>query len=62
MHGQFLREIPEKFDEDKSWHWLSRSQLKIGTERLLCSEEQAIRINYVNTTLIRHVKAPVHIM
>ena len=37
MHGQFLREIPETFDEDKSWHWLSKRQLKIGTEWLLFS-------------------------
>ena len=37
----------EKIDKDKTWQWLSKSDLKIGTEALLCNaQEQAIRINY----------------
>ena len=48
MHGQFVREMPEKVDRIKSWEWLSRSDLKAGTEALLCAaQEQAIRTNYV---------------
>ena len=34
MHGQFVRETPEKFDKDKTWQWLSKSDLKIGIETL----------------------------
>ena len=48
MHGQFVREIPENVDKNRTWEWLSKSDLKIGTEALLCAvQEQAIRINYV---------------
>ena len=37
MHGQFVREMPEKVDKDKTWQWLSKSDLKIGREVLLCA-------------------------
>ena len=48
MHGQFVREMPEKVDKDKSCQWLSKNDLKIGIEVLLCAaEKQAIRTNYV---------------
>ena len=48
MRGQFVREMPEKVDKDKTWQWLCKSDLKIGTEALLCAaQEQAIRTNYV---------------
>ena len=29
MHGQFVREMPEKVNRVKSWEWLSRSDLKV---------------------------------
>ena len=48
MHGQFVREMSDRVDKDKTWPWLSKSDLKIGTEALLCvAQEQAIRPNYV---------------
>ena len=48
MHDQFVREMPDKSDEDKTCKWLFKSDLKIGTENLLCAaQEQAIRTNYV---------------
>ena len=48
MHGQFVRETTEKVDKEKMWQWLSRSDLKVGTEALLCAaQEQAIRTNYM---------------
>ena len=48
IHGQFVKEMPEKVDEDRTWQWLSKSDLKIGTEALLCAaQEQAINTNYV---------------
>ena len=33
IHGH-AREIPEKADKDRTWQWLSKSDLKIGTEAL----------------------------
>ena len=35
MHEQFVREMSEKIDKDKTWQWLSKSDLKIGTEAFL---------------------------
>ena len=59
MYGQFIREMPKKVDKDKSWQWLSKSDLKIRTEAMLCAaQEQTVRTSYVSTTLIRPVKAP----
>ena len=40
--------MPDKVDKDKYWQWLSKSNLKIRTEALLCAaQEQAIRTNYI---------------
>ena len=48
IHGQFIRETTEKVDKEKTWQWLSRGDLKVGTEALLCAaQEQAIRTNYM---------------
>ena len=48
MHGQFVREKPDKADKDKSWQQLFKSNLNIGTEALLCApQEQVIRTNYI---------------
>ena len=48
MHGQFIRETAEKVNKEKTWQWLSRGDLKVGTEALLCAaQEQAIRANYI---------------
>ena len=57
MHEQFVREMPEKADKDKTWQWLSESDSMIGTEPLLCiAQEQAIRKNYVKYKSIQLVK------
>ena len=46
MHGQFIRETTEKVDKEKTWQWLSRRDLKVGTEALLCAaQEQATVCN-----------------
>ena len=38
----------EKVDKEKTWQWLSRGDLKVGTEALLCAaQKQAIRTNYM---------------
>ena len=48
MYGQWLREMPEKIDQTKTWQWLSKGDLKVGTEALLCAaQEQALRTNYI---------------
>ena len=48
MHGKFIRETTEKVDKEKTWQWLSRGDLKFGTEALLCAaQEQAIRTNFI---------------
>ena len=42
MQGQLVKETPEKVDKDKTWKSLPKSNLKIGTEALLCAvQEQA---------------------
>ena len=44
MHGQFIREVPEKADTDQTWNLLVRSDFKVDTMALLCAaQEQAIR-------------------
>ena len=48
MHGEFVREMSEKVDKNKTWQWLSKRDLNIGTEALFCAAlEQAVRANYV---------------
>ena len=48
MHGQFIRETTGKVNKKKTWQWLSRHDLKLGTEALLCAaHEQVIRTNYM---------------
>ena len=39
MYGQFVREMPENVDRNKTWQWLSKCDLKIGTEALLCAAQ-----------------------
>ena len=34
MYGEFVREMPENVDKNKTWQWLSKCDL-IGTEALL---------------------------
>ena len=59
MYGQFLREMTEKVDKNKTWDWLIRSDLKVGTEALLCApQEQAIRTNYVKHHIEKNIENP----
>ena len=59
MHRQFVREMLEKVDENKTWQWLSRSDLMISTEALLCAaQEQAIKTNYVKYHIDRTSESP----
>ena len=57
MHGQFVREMPEKVD--RTWQWLSKSDLKIVIEALLCAaQEQAIRTNFVKHHIDKTSESP----
>ena len=59
MHGQFIRETTEKVDKEKTWQWLSRGDLKVGTEALLCAvQEQAIRTNYIKYIIDKTGESP----
>ena len=59
LHGQFIRELPEEVDKDRTWQWLSKSDLKIGTEALLCAaQEQAVRTNYVKFQIDKTIESP----
>ena len=59
MHGQFSREMPEKVDKEKSWYWLSRGDVKVETEALLCAaQEQAIRTNYIKHHIDKSIDSP----
>ena len=59
MHGQFIRETTEKVDKEKTWQWLSRGDLKVGTKALLCTaQEQAIRTNYMKYHIDKTSESP----
>ena len=60
MHGKFSREMPEKVDKEKSWYWLSRGDVKVETEALLCAaQEQAIRTNYIKHHIDKSIDSPI---
>ena len=59
MYGQFIREMPKKVDKDKSWQWLSKSDLKIRTEAMLCAaQEQTVRTSYVKHHIDKTSESP----
>ena len=58
MHGQFIRETTENVDKEKSWQWLSRGDLKVGTEALCAALEQAIRTNYIKYRIDKTSDSP----
>ena len=59
MYGQFIRDMPEGTDKEKSWLWLRKCDLKIPSEALICSaQEQEIRTNYVKYPIDKSVDSP----
>ena len=44
MNGQFIREMPEKVDKDRTWQWLSKSDFRIGTEAQLCAAHEEVKV------------------
>ena len=48
MYGQFLREMPETVDKDKTWEWTRKIDLEVETEALIfAAQEQALKTNNV---------------
>ena len=59
MYGQFIREMPEATDKAMSWSWMSKSDLKVTTEALICSaQEQALRTNYTKFKIDKTSDSP----
>lgn len=59
MYGQFIREMPETTDKVKTWSWMSRSDLKVTTEALICSaQEQALRTKYTKFKIDKTSDSP----
>ena len=59
IRGQFIRETREKVDKEKTWQWLSRGDLKVRTEALLCAaQEQAISTNHMKYHINKTSESP----
>ena len=59
MYGQFAREMPETTDENETWYWLRKAELKFETEAMLCgAQEQAIRANYGKHKIDKTAQSP----
>ena len=59
MHGQFSKEIPENVDKERSWYWLSRGDVKVETEALLCAaQEQKLITNYIKHHIDKSIDSP----
>ena len=58
MYGQFIREIPENVEHNKTWQCLSKCDLKVGTEALYVQHRNRPSGQTMqSTTSIRPVKA-----
>ena len=59
MKNECTENSSEKVDKEKTWKWLSRGDLKVGTEALLCAaQEQAIRTNYMKYHIDKTSQSP----
>ena len=56
MSGQLIRETKEKVDKEKTWQWLSRGDLKVGTEALLCVPQE--QVNYLKYHIDKTSESP----
>ena len=58
LHGQYLREVNDK-DQNSTWRWLQKSDLKGCTEALICSaQEQTLHANYIKFNVDRTSASP----
>ena len=52
MYGQFVREMPEQVDKERTWEWMRKSDLKVETEALIfAAQELALRTNVVKCSI-----------
>ena len=59
LYGQFVREMAESVDKDRTWEWMRKSNLKVETETLiLAAQEQALRTNAVKCNIDRTKYSP----
>ena len=59
MHGPFFRETTEKVEKEKTLQCLSRGDLKVRTEALLCAaQEQTIRTNHMKYHINKSSESP----
>ena len=59
MYGQFIRDMPEDTNKEKSWLWLRKCDLKIPSVVQIClAQEQSIRTNYVKYHIDKSVASP----
>ena len=48
MYGQFLREMPETVDKDKTWQWTRKTDMEVETKaRIFAAQEQALKTSNV---------------
>ena len=63
IYGQFIRDMPEDKDKERSWLWLKNYDLKIPSQALIYSaQEKDIRRNYVKYHIDKSVDSPSHRM
>ena len=59
MNGQFVRDMDNGIDKDGTWEWMRKSDLKVGTEALICAaQEQSLRTNYVKFHIDKTAESP----
>ena len=59
MYGQYVREMPESVDKDRTWEWMRKSDLKVETKALIfAAQEQALRTNAVKFNIDRIKNSP----
>ena len=59
LYSQFLREMPETVDKDKTWERTRKTDLKVETSALIfAAQEQALRTNYVKSNIYKSVDSP----
>ena len=59
MYSQFVSDVPVTTDNEKTWSWMRKSDLKITMEESICAtQEQAIRTNYVKYNIDKTADSP----
>ena len=52
LHGQYLKDIKDKTDNDITWNWLKNGELKKETEGfLIAAQDQALRTNAIKAKI-----------